>query len=554
MTDEEPRKLQARRGLSLSFKGKTLLSRIDPIAQAEKIVNSAPLRKKALYFCPSPLYGYGLGLLLSRIPEDSDILCVECDEKLMKLSSESLAPLLSSPRIRLVRSTDPASVCAYVRKWWGARRFRRLEVLRLNSGWSLAEQSYDAIADALSADIAMDWSNAITLIKLGRLYALNAIRNLALLPLAEDIRCMNVGTRPILVVGAGPSMDATLDAIGAIQGAAQNIQSFPFKIFCVDTALRALLDRNIKPDLVIALETQQWNLNDFIGVSSAVIPVAMDLSSLPATAQAGGGSFSFFFTPWAPLQFLDRLEEERLVPQAYTPLGSVGLSTVALALRSTSGPVYITGLDFSYTPDAYHARSTPSRLDRLRSCTRLQPLIDPSPAFRPRVVREKGKEGFWVWTDPALKSYRDLFKREFEKSGRVFDIGCQGLELGIQRWPVERLWDTYEDTRAQEPAIPAPREQHWGFDQVLRFLQAEQKRLSFLRDSLSGKLELDEARVEKLIDECDYLWAHFPECAGAEGQRPILSDSSFLKRIRAEIEPFSKALKRAEEELSRRSS
>jgi hypothetical protein len=44
-------------------------------------------------------------------------------------------------------------------------------------------------------------------------------------------------------------------------------------------------------------------------------------------------------------------------------------------------------------------------------------------------------------------------------------------------------------------------------------------------------------RLDFLLDELDYLWAHFPDCAGAGGRRPVSSDIAFLKRVRAEIEP-----------------
>ncbi|MDR0399710.1 MAG: hypothetical protein LBH51_02045, partial [Treponema sp.] len=47
-------------------------------------------------------------------------------------------------------------------------------------------------------------------------------------------------------------------------------------------------------------------------------------------------------------------------------------------------------------------------------------------------------------------------------------------------------------------------------------------------------------RLETLLDECDYLWAHFPECAETGGRRPGAGDISFLRRVRFEIDPFLK--------------
>jgi len=98
----------------------------------------------------------------------------------------------------------------------------------------------------------------------------------------------------------------------------------------------------------------------------------------------------------------------------------------------------------------------------------------------------------------------------------------------------------------KEPLVHA---KPWGASQALGFVQDEKKKLNLLRDVFTGSAVSDPNTVEKLVDECDYLWAHFPECAGAEGQRPPLSEASFIKRIRAEIEPFAKAFTRAEQSL-----
>ena len=62
---------------------------------------------------------------------------------------------------------------------------------------------------------------------------------------------------------------------------------------------------------------------------------------------------------------------------------------------------------------------------------------------------------------------------------------------------------------------------------------------------LTGAAAMDSDALVTLIDECDYLWAHFPDYAGTD-RRPgkaELSDGtaiSFLKRLRVEIDPFLK--------------
>ena len=82
---------------------------------------------------------------------------------------------------------------------------------------------------------------------------------------------------------------------------------------------------------------------------------------------------------------------------------------------------------------------------------------------------------------------------------------------------------------------------------VESFIQQEQKSLNDLRSILT--CGSNPSKLETLIDECGYLWAHFPECAGTEGRRPKAEDISFLKRVRAEIDPLLKRFAIALKEL-----
>ncbi len=85
MNDETPRKQEAPRGFSVFYKGKTLLSTVDPAAQSERVIAAAHKVPRTLYFCPSPLYGYGLVSFLEMMSADSVFLCVEADERLIRI-------------------------------------------------------------------------------------------------------------------------------------------------------------------------------------------------------------------------------------------------------------------------------------------------------------------------------------------------------------------------------------------------------------------------------------------------------------------------------------
>jgi len=529
--------------------------------------------------CPSPLYGYGLERLFERIADNPNcaVLCIEAEPELFTLAQERLSDALQSRaalqnKLRLTNRCDAEALCTLLRQEWGPRFFRRVEMVRLNGGWQLHHELYEKLAEALRREIALDWGNAITLTKLGRRYIRNAVRNLPLLPQCRSLRQLDFGEEPALVLGAGPSLDRLLDGLqsrfGGPHGGALPPER-PFRIICVDTCLTALQERGITPDLAVILECQHWNLDDFVGLSGWNVPAAFDLSALPRSASILGGSVYLFFTPWTTLTLFERLSAAGLLPPRLPPLGSVGLSAAAIASQLTRGAIITAGLDFSFTQDSYHARSTPGHKSRLRRQNRFTGILNAQAAFGGAATGAVSKTGGAVLSTPSMRGYRDLFEREFggvAHNSRFYDIAGDGLPLGVKTLSLEDALDLLEknlsqrhkDTKEEErkeditnntlpPLIPfvssAP--SCLCVSPLANFINNERERLIALRNMLTGATPMDADTLVTLIEECDYLWAHFPDYAGTD-RRPdtaALSSSaglSFLNRLRVEIDPFLK--------------
>ena len=573
-----PKEVPARRGFSIVYRGKTLLSQIDPVSQGERLTAGIPVKERTLYFCPSPLYGYGLPLFLEKLKNESQgknsaLLCAEADEKLLEISKKAVGALCASAtesgfrQLALTKASSPEQICAYVRETWGERVFRRVEVIRLNGGCQLFPELYTDIKETLARELAVEWGNAMTLIRLGRLYIRNLIRNLALLPESENITALDFGSSPVLALGAGPSLDPLLDELTTLSGG--NIPPpgrRRYKIICVDTCLPALHERAILPDLAVVLESQHWNLRDFSGARDREISAAFDLSALPASARVLGGKRCFFATPWTTLRLFRRLGEAGLEPETFFPMGSVGLCAAALALRISSGPVLAGGIDFSFSLDAYHARSTPAHSELQRKQNRFRSILNAGAAFRPGAFSALSKTGGAVRSDPAMRRYRDLFEQEFGGNPRLHDIAGSGLNLGVKTVsPAEAfsILNGAGETPAVRPLatdLPAARlpaasqssagsPAAWQKEKIAAFIRRETAALYELKEMLCGEIAANPGRMEELLDTSDYLWAHFPDCAGAGGRRPSCTDLGFLKRVRAETEPFIKLWEKSLGEL-----
>jgi hypothetical protein len=557
-------------GRGLQWNGKTLLSGVDPAGRSERIASAVPVADRTLYLCPSPLYGYGLERLLARLAcfPHSALLCVEAEPGLFTLAQEHLNPnLTDNPQLRLTNRREEGALCAFLRKEWGPRFFRRVELVRLNGGWQIHPELYEMLADSLRREIALDWANAMTLTKLGRRYIRNALHNLRLIPRCRPLGILSFGGNPTLVLGAGPSLDSTLDLLQSHFGKAMNNPAErSFKIICVDTCLSALKERRITPDMAVILESQHWNLEDFTGLSGWNIPAAMDLSALPRSADVLSGELFLFFTPWTELNIFERLGAAGLLPTALPPLGSVGLSASAIARLLTSGSIITAGLDFSFTLDSSHARSTPEHKKRLRRHNRLKGLLNAEAAFGQAVFSAVSKTGHRVFSNPSMRSYRDLFEREFgytESGGTngtaaFFDMdngeAVSGLPLGIKTLSPEDAFKTLSGDGFVAPRISYPSNKDACInngvsaeEKLSALIRDEHDRLIKLRNMLTGGSAMDYSALARLIEECDYLWAHFPDYAAADrhpaqAEWEAGSDAaiSFLKRLRVEIDPFIK--------------
>ena len=273
-------------------------------------------------------------------------------------------------------------------------------------------------------------------------------------------------------------------------------------------------------------------------------------------------------TPWTHLRIFERLKNAGLLPLIISPLGSVGLTAVELARRISRGKIILSGIDFSFTTDKYHARSTPGHRGKLNGQTRFGGITNTS-AFAAASFAAVSKSGVSVYSSPVMRNYRDLFEREFGGDQRLFDVEGSGLSLGIKTLSLEEasamlVEDIFNREQAQtrtygtdtnrgkdnHGVTRSEKEKDLLTEKVLTFFDTEKKRLEELRDILTGEKAAEQGRLNVLIDECDYLWAHFPDYSG--GRRPDLEEIaldsdkrlSFLIRLRTEIDPMLKLIER----------
>ena len=565
--DEKPLLIQTDRGFSVLYRNKYLYSKYNPQAAITAQIASLQIPDSALILCLSPVLGYGLKELAEKLPASSYILALECDQMLMRFSLDhcDFSPFVHQ-RFSYIRTDSIAEVLKKIEAL-SLFPFKKCIALSCSGGVQLNQVFYDEVRLYADEVISRFWKNRITLMHLGRNYAHNTFRNLlslarssaksmtgslASLPECSSAEFSAWGApssksnfrlltgdehirKPILVAGAGPSLDTTRDFI------IKNRNSF--FLLAVDAAAAALLP-DIQPDAIVLVESQYWIDSAFIGLHKYGIPVFADLTASPRALQACGGNVYFFCTEYARLRYLERLYQT-LQPLILPPMGSVGLTAIQLALALTAPhlPVLRTGLDFAWQNGLTHAAgSSPVKKLFAEICRTESPY---KLSVSTGMQRISGKRGLSYWTTPVLSGYAELYRHTFSGNERVIDIGTEGCFLNGRQADIteaERiLTDAGKSNINADGSLFAfackPDTANERYEALCNYLTGEAEALTMLNDHLQGKHSISEDTMEQLFAERDYLYSHFPDAA-----RGYSLDLGFLKRAGIELRYLLKIL------------
>lgn len=594
--------VQTERGMSVLYAGQYLFSRYDPEKTLRTLLDSLTFQSGTLILCFSPVLPFTVELikkkLASQRADNCFILGIEKDVHLYRLYCKAASTLkksvlkktsTSAPPAAVMQKTSgvqgtigtpkktaeanvPAAIVLLERaqdtavllekggfpdnqqnreRYFGDKlpnegTFRRISVIDGSAGVRLHKDFYDDAADYAQNSINVFWKNRITLVRLGRLFSRNALKNCARaavsVPLVKQSVC-----RPILVCGAGTSLNRLIPFI--------RINRTRLHILAVDAALRSLLDQGIRADAVIAVESQAATSKAFTGTAGTDIPLIADLCSRAQILRITGGSVSFFISEYYANPLLERIKQTLGNLSVLPPLGSVGLVSmeIALLLRAQNVPVFTCGLDFSYPAGMSHCKEAPSQKESHRVSNRFFPAGNPEAAFRNGAFFAKSKSGSDFVCDPALRGYAQLFSARYKNAAQVYDLADEGLDTGLPRLTetqASAMLDTFfcnnGTSTSASPAVEDNKKNagtgtNKSGTPIDFFYLAEKKRLTDLRGILTGSLPaVSKGELLDRLSECSYLYLHFPDGYKNPKSDKNFLNQSFLNRIRSEIDVFLK--------------
>lgn len=552
---------RAEQGFSVLYQGKFLYSKYSPKKSSESIIDGLQILDGTVFLCFSPVLLYGIKNLLEKAEKSGPnfiVFLIEKDAALFDLmktqfeaSRESFSESVKN-KIALLEPCELENLPSYL--WKISQKtasgtklpepgtFKRIIPLNMSAGSQLNAEFYAQLFSNSQNVIQTFWKNRATLIKLGRLYSKNLLRNLSFLEESEPLEnFFSTVTKTILVLGAGPSLNETI--LQLIEKGRNN-----FFVIAVDAALPALSEMNVKADCIIAVESQLAIEKCYIGCLPETLAcnalIFADLTSRYSLnrkfldlTKSRSAKFSFFASDYTESRFFKNLSEKGILPCKVPAMGSVGLTAVSIALNlraSTDINIFVSGLDFSFNIDLTHAKGTWQSKRAFFSATRLSPVSFGAirSAFGPRSVKIEN-DGKILYSDPSLLSYAETFKEIFRNEKNLYNCGKTGLNLAIENKNLES-----QNLRAETDF--STKTQFKNFLSSKNYLREEIEILTAVKKYLtSGDSENlpQNTTLQKILEEREYLFLHFPD-----GHLCRASDLDFLKRVRTEIDWVLKIL------------
>lgn len=530
--------IQTKQGVSIEYQGKFLYSKYNPSKNIENYISSLQILPGTIFLINSPVMNYGINNLLYKLEKNCILIICEKDPNLRKLIDEYINTYNSNQAVfypslselnNLPIIFNEKSYTFSDNKTIFSGFYKRIVRIDFSSGTQFFSDFYNELEIACINSIKTFWINRVTLTKFGRKYTKNFFRNYSILPFITPIsNYFKSINKPIIVCGAGESLNSGIyDFIN---------HRNDFYILAVDTSASFLIHNGIIPDGIFIEECQNIILKSFFDINKyPESQIFAGLSSINNLSHiiTNLKNISFFFTEYTKADFFNCLKDNIFFPEAIPAFGSVGLTAVQFALmfrKSENIPIYIYGLDFSFSKGITHVKNSISNKDKLIKNNKLQKITNYSANY---INSIKVSEN--LFTTITLSSYADLFVNYFSQEKNIFDSRDSGLNLHL----IHKIPESIEFQKMQ---IINKAYSNDSLINIKSFFEKEIEQLQLLKSIFTNtnnenKIYSKDAinsKIEEILKSREYLYLHF-----IDGYQLSLN-TDFLKRIRTEIDFFLK--------------
>jgi hypothetical protein len=449
---------------------RSLTSAYDPWREAQHQFSEDDLKDAKIIFVLGEAGLYHLEAVLKKAPEQAKVMLMSQRPDYLRLVLESrdVADVLADERLVIVTSPNMEYIKA------GARGIIMADLYDVPT-FSLVIHPIEMRLQedfVYSFQQALHWLYTIALTGLNTTqyfehwWSQNFVMNIPYLLTGTGVSRL-AGTwsgKPVVIVGAGPSLNKNLHLLKQVQGKAL--------ILCVDTAYRILQKAQITPDLLVTLDGSPMNAQHMEGCDYSHVPLFFDEYSHWNITTAHRGpkivnSNGLFHRHW-----WNRVYNGEWHGSSVATGGSVATTAFSIARLMDANPVIMVGVDLSYPEGKLYADGALRAGETVESIQSTRRFIEVEDIY-----------GRTVYTTHDYMVYLRWLEMEAKKRDRLYINATEGgaLKNGFKLMSMSDCIDMYcredqpvESWKQQLSSEPVDTEK---FSTVLRNLKRSKREL-----------------------------------------------------------------------------
>lgn len=433
-----------------------LCSRRQPRAEAQRLADGVDIATSAVVVVRGLGMGHHVTLLAERLGAHGAIIVFEPDLALLRAVLERVDLSPAAAQTNLVLLTDPSDTGAMASAVTGIEALLASGTTILDHPPSRARlgASAEAFGAAFAGVMKAVRTNVVTTLVHADVTLRNLVQNIAYYascPGVDDLAGRGAG-RPAVVVSAGPSLKRNIDLLAAT-GVRDRVV-----IIAVQTVLKQLLARGIRPHFVTALDYHEISRRFYEGLS----PEDVDGVTLVAEPKANPAILRAFpgVIRCPAEDVLDRILGPSMARRRGELPNGATVAHLAYYLARHIGcdPVILVGQDLGFTDGQYYSEGAAihtvwgPELGEFRTLEMFEwERIARMPSLLRRTTDHLGRP---IYTDEQMATYLVQFERDFmaddARGLRVIDATEGGVRK--QHTRAMPLAEALETFRAAGPA------------------------------------------------------------------------------------------------------
>jgi hypothetical protein len=328
-----------------------LHSKIDPEREAEAFNDRFdPARYDVLIALGAGL-GYHLIPLKERINEYSRVILIDIltgiDAAIDRNPLTSF--LLKSSRVLLVRGKSPEEVERILSEEIDMDNIRGISVLEHPASMRIFDDYYSEIKKSIDKIITIKAGNKATRQAFGARYVRNILLNFGMLDNVRPVRDLYgaFNRYPAVIAGSGPSLEINIEMLRRCQDR--------IFIIAVDSAIPALQQKGILPDIIISIDPQPYVLEHFMNYNPGSAIQVLSITSHPSILKQLHGFISLNSHPFSQLAS-EACDDS--IGSVDSSTGTVAGDAINLGAQCGFSIIGVIGIDFSFSDFKIYARGT----------------------------------------------------------------------------------------------------------------------------------------------------------------------------------------------------